>query len=140
MDIDVATNQLVQFGTTVVLTLDILILYLSDRKLAEDYLNVKESDGKFAVKLQQKWSDFKVRPCFYKHLLWKMDRKTVIREIEKVFPKWIINLSLLLQNDNVQVSLEKSLENSEEGFRGFVKGVEAKPYRNQALHLIYETV
>jgi hypothetical protein len=114
MDIDVATNQLVQFGTTVVLTLDILILYLSDRKLAEDYLNVKESDGKFAVKLQQKWSDFKVRPCFYKHLLWKMDRKTVIREIEKAFPKWIINLSLLLQNDNVQVSLEKSLENAPE--------------------------
>ena len=112
MDIDVATNQLVQLGTTVVLTVDILILYLSDRKLAEDYLYVKETGMELAVKLQQKWSDFKERPGFPGRLMWKMDRKTVIREIEKVFPKWIINLSLLLQNDNVQVSLEKSLENA----------------------------
>lgn len=117
MDIDVATNQLVQLGTTIVVSLDILILYLSDRKMAEDYLSVRDVGADRAVSLQVKWNDFKTKPRMFKRFIWEMDRKTVIREIEKVFPQWILNLALLLQNDNVQVSLEKSLEDSPDVLR-----------------------
>lgn len=44
----------------------------------------------------------------------KMDyalaKKAVVHEIEKAFPVWLMEVSLLLQNNNVQVSIQKSLD------------------------------
>lgn len=40
----------------------------------------------------------------YKHV-----RKRVLREVEKQFPEWLMNLSLQLQTDNVHVSLKKTI-------------------------------
>ena len=40
----------------------------------------------------------------YKHA-----RKRVLREVEKQFPEWLMNLSLQLQTDNVHVSLKKTI-------------------------------
>jgi len=40
----------------------------------------------------------------------KNAKKRILREIDKAFPVWIMELSLLLQTDNPQVSLTKSVE------------------------------
>lgn len=40
----------------------------------------------------------------------KTSKKRILREIDKAFPIWIMELSLLLQTDNPQVSLTKSVE------------------------------
>ncbi|MCR4782706.1 MAG: hypothetical protein K5851_08200 [Lachnospiraceae bacterium] len=111
MDIDVSKNIYVQFGTSLVLILDILIFFLSDRKMSEDYLTTKDTKENRAYKLQEKWKDFKdVKIPFMKRLFYKSEKRLVIREIEKAFPRWILDMVLLLQNDNVFVSIEKSYE------------------------------
>lgn len=38
--------------------------------------------------------------------------KATQREIEKSFPDWLLNMALLLQTENVHISLEKSLEDA----------------------------
>jgi hypothetical protein len=39
-------------------------------------------------------------------------KKTLTREIEKAFPDWLLELSLLLQTENLHVALEKTLDTS----------------------------
>lgn len=39
-------------------------------------------------------------------------KKKVTREIEKQFPEWLMQVALLLQTDNVQISIRKSLEDA----------------------------
>ncbi len=39
-------------------------------------------------------------------------RKSVARELNKQFPSWLMNIALLLQTDNVQVAIRKSLEDA----------------------------
>ena len=46
---------------------------------------------------------------FKKRLSYQLKRKKLRREVKKVFPEWMLGISLLLQTDNVQVSLEKSI-------------------------------
>lgn len=44
-------------------------------------------------------------------------KKTLTREIEKAFPHWLMELSLLLQIDNVQVSIAKTVSHAPEVLR-----------------------
>ena len=37
-------------------------------------------------------------------------RKSITREIEKAYPDWLLELSLLLQTENLHVALEKTLD------------------------------
>jgi ABC-type multidrug transport system fused ATPase/permease subunit len=39
-------------------------------------------------------------------------RKSITREIEKAYPDWLLELSLLLQTENLHVALEKTLDTS----------------------------
>ncbi len=49
---------------------------------------------------------FKDKLCYHSR------KKKLCREVKKVFPEWMLSISLLLQTDNVQVSLEKSIAES----------------------------
>src|SRR5690606_5370238 len=40
--------------------------------------------------------------------------KKVAREIEKQFPNWLMEVALLLQTDNVQMSIRKSMDSAPE--------------------------
>ncbi len=46
-----------------------------------------------------------------------LSHKSLVREIGKAFPQWLMELSLLLQIDNVQVSIAKTLESAPEILR-----------------------
>ena len=113
MDVDITKQSWVQFGTTLVLVLDLFIYYLTDRKFSEDYLTQKKKND-YALRLQKKWADYGKKKVGLRKVKYQMDKKVIVREIEKEFPRWILNLSLLLQNDNVQVSIGKSYESAPE--------------------------
>ena len=72
-------------------------------------------------------------------LSYKLSRKSVIKEIEKTFPQWLMELALLLQGDNVQVAISKTLDSApvvlrpelEKLVSGFdVDPHSSKPYNN----------
>ena len=58
-------------------------------------------------------------------------RKSVIREIEKQFPEWLMKLSLQLQTDNVHVSLKKTIPDApfilKKELKILVKEIEEQP-------------
>ncbi len=41
----------------------------------------------------------------------RLMKKNLLREIKSAFPKWLMDISLLIQNENVHVAIEKSCEN-----------------------------
>lgn len=45
-------------------------------------------------------------------LKYKSTKKMLVSEIEKVFPDWLLELSLLLQTDNLHVALEKTIDDA----------------------------
>lgn len=45
-------------------------------------------------------------------LRYRSTKKQVIKEIEKCYPDWLLELSLLLQTDNLHVALEKTLDDA----------------------------
>lgn len=49
---------------------------------------------------------------FQHKLDYHMAKKKLIQEIERKFPQWLMEMSLLLQSDSVQVSLYKSFDNA----------------------------
>ena len=47
-------------------------------------------------------------------------KKKVAREIEKQFPNWLMEVALLLQTDNVQMAIRKSMDSAPEVRNNFV--------------------
>lgn len=45
-------------------------------------------------------------------LSYSLTKKNVTKEIQKAFPQWIMELALILQTDNVQVSIAKTLDSA----------------------------
>ena len=111
----VALSPFTQAGTLILLTLDIFIFYRADRRYARDDLSGQRSDD-YAYKLREKWDKYikdhcgKINPL--KKIFYKADMRAVKRQIEIEFPSWLLNMSLLLQNDSVFVALERSVENA----------------------------
>ncbi len=53
--------------------------------------------------------------CMNQHKIgYNLAKRKVAKEIEKQFPGWLMDLALLLQTDNVQVALRKSLDTAPE--------------------------
>ena len=61
----------------------------------------------------------------------KMAKKRMVREVDKAFPIWIMEMSLLLQTDNPQVALTKSVDRApyvlREDLRKLVDNIEKNP-------------
>ena len=108
MGLDVADNLLAQAVTVMVLFLDLLIYYKTDQKLTAGYL--AREDGKEKETLQQYLRMRKYGHGPLSRLGQKAAKKNVTREIEKKFPEWLMEISLLLQTENVQVAIFRSYE------------------------------
>lgn len=51
--------------------------------------------------------------CFFSpNISYKLSKKSTIKEIEKAFPQWLMELALLLQGDNVQVAISKTVDSA----------------------------
>ena len=57
-------------------------------------------------------------------------KKKVIEEIQREFPRWLMEMSLLLQSDSVQVSLFKSFEHAPEVLKPELEKMYAKLQKN----------
>ena len=61
----------------------------------------------------------------------KMAKKRMVREVDKAFPVWIMEISLLLQTDNPQVALTKSVDRApyvlQESLQKLVSEMEKNP-------------
>ncbi len=62
---------------------------------------------------------------------YRASRKSTLKEIEKAFPQWLMELALILQGDNVQVAISKTLETAPVVLRPelykLVEGFEKEP-------------
>lgn len=49
---------------------------------------------------------------FSSQISYNLAKKSTVKEIQKAFPQWMMELSLILQSDNVQVSISKTLNSA----------------------------
>ena len=69
---------------------------------------------------------------FSSTISYRASRKSTIKEIEKTFPQWLMELALILQGDNVQVAISKTLDTAPVVLRPelhkLVEGFEKEPH------------
>lgn len=111
MDISVGAESLSQIITFVVLFLDMWIYYLADRKLSVDFLVEDNKDERIMVSKYKRFIRYKEKPSSH-YISLKITRRQLTRAFEKEFPRWLLQVSLLLQSENVQVAIFKSLKDA----------------------------
>ncbi len=113
MDIDVSSNMMSQIITFVVLFIDVWIYYFASKKLTVDFLEDDRKDESIMVAKYKRYKHYQKNPN--RHILaLRLTSRQLTRAFEKEFPRWLLQVSLLLQNDNVQVAIFKSLDDAPE--------------------------
>ena len=111
MDVSVGSEMISQIVTFVVIFLDMWIYYLADRKLSVDFLEEDNKDDEIMVAKYKRFQKYKEKPSSH-YLSIRIARKKLTRAFEKEFPRWLLQVSLLLQSENVQVAIFKSLKDA----------------------------
>ena len=105
--VDVAGNPLAQGVTVAVLIMDLLIFYRADKSLTAGLVESNHRSDEEYVRQYRRIYRYKGRKLtdrIGKYLA----KKSVKRELEKQFPNWLMEVSLLLQTENVPVAIQKS--------------------------------
>lgn len=107
LGICIGEMPLTRVVTLSVLMADFYIFYRADRKLSAEILseeNEKDKDFLWQYRILRK--EKRRDPI---HVLQRrIAFRNVSRELEKEFPKWLMQVSLLLQSENVQVAIFRS--------------------------------
>lgn len=109
--LDVAHHPVAQWMTAAVMLLDLWIYYRADAKLTSGY---EERDRKQEQDLLRQYERLQ---GYHKHgLINRWGRRIAIRnltpEIEKAYIRWLMQVSLQLQSENVEVAIFKSYEHA----------------------------
>ena len=101
MDLDVAGHPFAQFMTTAVLLIDLFIYYKADLKLSAGFEDknggiTSEKEMEDRIKRLESYGDGPIDSIGR-----RIAEKNLTREIEKRFPEWLMQISLLLQTENV---------------------------------------
>ena len=121
LELHMELHPVAQVATVIVLGLDFLIFYKADSQLTVGFSEEEES--------KERYLDYykKLEEESPKSLYAKIDRyflkKYVTRELEKVFPKWLMTVSLLLQSENVQIAIYKSYDDAPDILKPALKGL-----------------
>ncbi len=110
MDLDVAGHPVAQVMTIVVLVLDLLIYYWADKKLTAGYFAEKEKKEEMYIKQYQRIRNYGRGPL--DQLGKRAAIRSVTKELKAKFPEWLMQLSLLMQSENVQVAIFKSYDSA----------------------------
>ncbi len=110
MDLDVASHPVAQVMTLLVLLLDFLIYYRTDCRLATGYLAEDKRAEMRALEQMERMKSYKDTP--FGRFAKNAAKKNITRELEKCFPEWLMELSLLLQSENVQVAIFRSYDDA----------------------------
>ena len=110
MGVDVSKHPVSQIVTCLVLVGDILIYYRADARLAVGYfeedvhrMSEKEAEGAYA-RLKH------YENTHGHHLALHALKKRLTAEVQRVFPQWLMTLSLYLQTENVQRAIFATYE------------------------------
>ncbi|MBQ1548684.1 MAG: hypothetical protein IIZ61_09870 [Lachnospiraceae bacterium] len=109
VNIDVASHPVAQIGTLIVLIVDIFIFYRADKRFTADFMGKNTENEKELLESYET-----IRSGGGNGIFDRLGRKVAIknvgRAIEIAFPEWLMQVSLLLQSENVQVSIFKSYD------------------------------
>lgn len=98
---------IVKVVTLLTLLLDIWIFYVADRKLSME--NMDETyDEKELLRQYEKVKRSEEKK--HAELGTRIAKKNVSRALQKMFPQWLLEVSLLLQSENVQVAIMESYD------------------------------
>lgn len=98
---------IVKVVTLLTLLLDIWIFYVADRKLSME--NMDETyDEKELLRQYEKVKRSEEKQ--HAELGTRIAKKNVSRALQKMFPQWLLEVSLLLQSENVQVAIMESYD------------------------------
>ncbi len=104
VEVDIAAFPLTQVTTFAVLLADLLIFYRADAKLTGSYTN----EGVDQEALLNDYRRFAAGRGGREGLRLRLAKRRLLRGVQEVFPQWLMEVSLLLQTENVQVALQKS--------------------------------
>ena len=109
IQVDITEYPVTKVSTLVVLMLDFYIFYRGDSKLSTGYMEEEMPQGDYLrqyekVKKSQRMGGIGLGVGIAK--------RHVTRGIQMLFPRWLMEVSLLLQSENVQVAIAKSYEDA----------------------------
>lgn len=97
----------VKVVTLLTLLLDIWIFYVADRKLSMESMD-ETYDEKELLRQYEKVKRSEEKQ--HAELGTRIAKKNVSRALQKMFPQWLLEVSLLLQSENVQVAIMESYD------------------------------
>lgn len=98
---------IVKVVTLLTLLLDIWIFYVADRKLSVESMD-ETYDEKELLRQYEKVKRSEEKK--HAELGTRIAKKNVSRALQKMFPQWLLEVSLLLQSENVQVAIMESYD------------------------------
>ena len=98
---------IVKVVTLLTLLLDLWIFYLADRKLSMESMD-ETYDEKELLRQYEKVKRSEEKK--HAELGTRIAKKNVSRALQKMFPQWLLEVSLLLQSENVQVAIMESYD------------------------------
>ena len=102
----ISDYALVKVTTLATLLIDLWIFYVADKKLVSGSMD-KVCDEKEILRQYEKVK--RSDQAGKRELGYGIAKRKVMRALQKVFPQWLLEVSLLLQSENVQMALQKSL-------------------------------
>ncbi|MCR5546494.1 MAG: hypothetical protein K6F30_08480 [Lachnospiraceae bacterium] len=112
LELQMELHPVAQIATVIVLGIDFFIFYKADSQLTVGLVEDEPEELRF-VDYYKKIETNPARTPYQK-LDHKFLKKAVQKEMEKVFPKWLMTVSLLLQSENVQVAIYRSYDEAPE--------------------------
>lgn len=109
IEIDISQYLVTKVSTLLVLIFDFYIFYRADSKLSTGYLEGELDQREYLHQYE------KVKKCAATGKLQLgagIAKRNVTRGIQMVFPRWLMEVSLLLQSENVQVAIMKSYDDA----------------------------
>ena len=107
LNLNLGKNPFTSIVTMIVLVLDLYIFYQADKKLSVTPLKKYQQNDKEMQELWDRYDKYNSKNLF--HVIGKkIAAKNLIHNIEKEFPRWLMEISLLLQTENVSVAILKS--------------------------------
>lgn len=97
----------VKVVTLLTLLLDLWIFYVADRKLSMESMD-ETYDEKELLRQYEKVKRSEEKK--HTELGTRIAKKNVSRALQKMFPQWLLEVSLLLQSENVQVAIMESYD------------------------------
>ncbi len=122
-------HPVAQVATVIVLGLDFFIFYKADSQLTVGLVEEEPEEMRYVDYFRRLKEETPKSPL--KKLDHRLMKKYVTREIEKVFPKWLMTVSLLLQSENVHIAIYKSYDDAPEilkpELKTFMEDLKEKP-------------